>query len=269
MFSGILIRWILMELFWRTWFAAFSVIVSVGLMLVTLVTLEFKLDYERLLGERMLVIGASAAAPFSAAAELGLPMKSVRNASALLDIPRQTDPLISGVWVLDAQYQVIHGAGPWIMDENDVKTTLKAGDGRANGWFTTLDSSFVAGTPIRNSNTEHVGQVIITYPLEVSRTRVLAMVAELSFQVLLISVVASLATGLLLRVWIAREIGNFSAVTAELTEFERQVWTMQPGGEKVGQAVHIQGLLGQSRAVYCDLIEEPSEHKDVDPSRRK
>jgi MFS family permease len=253
-----------MELFWRTWFAAFSVIVSVGLMLVTLVTLEFKRDYERLLGERMLVIGASAAAPFSAAAELGLPMNSVRNASALLDIPRQTDPLISGVWVLDAQYQVIHGAGSWIMDENDVKTILKASDGQANGWYITFNSSFVAGTPIRNSNAEQVGQVIITYPLEVSRTRVLAMAAELLFQVLLISVVASLATGLLLRVWIAREIGNFSAVMANLTEFERQVWTMQPGDEKIGKADHIRGMLGQSRAVYCGLIEKPPEHKDVD-----
>lgn len=195
-----------MELFWRTWIAAVGVIVTVGILLVTLVTLEFKRDYDRLLGERLLVIGASAAAPFSAAAELGLPISDVRNASALLDIPRQTDPLISGVWVLDTQNQVIHGARQRITDSESLTASLAARGQQVNGWHLTVGSAFVAGIPIRNATGKQVGQVMVAYPQEVSRTRVLAMAAELSLSVLGIAVVASLATGLLLRFWMAREL---------------------------------------------------------------
>jgi hypothetical protein len=258
-----------MELFWKTWIAAISVIVSVGILLVTLVSLEFKRDYENLLGDRMLVIAASAAAPFSAAVELGLPITGVRNAAALLDFPRQTDPLISGVWVLDAQHNVVQGVGQWFADVDGLNATLEAGDGQANGWYTTFGSAFVAGSPIHSAKAERVGQVVVAYPLEVSRSRVLAMAAELSFLVLLIAGVASLAAGLLLRVWMAREIGGFRAVTADLAEFERSVWTMQRGKEETRHTDDILGMLEQSRAMYRDLSEKSSESEDNPQSRQK
>ncbi len=258
-----------MELFWRTWIAAVGVIVSVGILLVTLVTLEFKRDYDHLLGERMLVIGASATAPFSAAAELGLSITDVRNASALLDIPRQTDPLISGVWVLDAQHQVVQGAGQRITDVDGLYATLAAREEPTNGWYANVGSAFVAGIPIRNTTAVKVGQVVVVYPQEVSRTRVLAMGAELSFLVMVIAVIASLMTGLLLRVWMAREIRGFSAVMTDLAEVERSVWTMQRGKENNGQADSIREKLEQSRVMYGELIENYSEHEGIGQSEQK
>jgi len=250
-----------MELFWRMWVVASGVIMSVGILLVTLVTLEFKRDYDHLLGERMLVIGASAAAPFSAAAELGLPIKDVRNASALLDIPRQTDPLISGVWVLDAQHNVVQGTGQQITDITGLYAPPVAGKEPRNGWYAAAGSAFVAGIPIRNASAEKVGQLVLLYPQEVSRTRVLAMAAELSFLVMTIAVVASLVTGLVLRVWMAREIRGFNAVMTDLAEAERSVWIMQGGKENSERADSLRGKLKQSRVMYGKLIESSSERK--------
>jgi hypothetical protein len=258
-----------MSLFWRSWLVATSVIFVVGILLVTFVTLEFKRDYDRLLGERLLVIGASGAAPFARAVELGLTISSVRNASALLDIPRQTDPLISGVWVLDAQSRVVEGTGGQIRDFERMSMPQVATSDFEEGWYATVGSAFVAGIPIHDGSGQQVGQLLVSYPLEVSRTRVLAMLAEVSFYVLLIASAFSLAAGGLLRLSMAREIDGFKTVVADLDNFDHRVWTMQRREDDPPHThtINLRAMLEQSRASYLNLLGRPSEQEATERAK--
>lgn len=250
-----------MGLFWRIWGAAIGVIFAVGFLLVTLVTLEFKRDYDRLLGERLLVVASSASAPFSAAAELGLAMSSVRNASALLDIARQADPLITGVWVLDAHSRPIAQASSQIRAEQGLSLPELPDARSQDGWFSTIGDAFLAGVEIRDATGQPVGQLLVAYPLEISHTRVLAMVAELSLIVSLIALGFSLAAGGVLRWWIDGEIREFSDVTADLESFERQVWTRQRSDDDTASPGSLHTMLNQSRSAYLGVLGYHAAHE--------
>jgi hypothetical protein len=262
----------LLELFWKIWLAAASVIVAVAILLVTLVTLQFSREYSRLLGERLLVIGTNAAAHFTSAADLGLPLSSVRNAAVFLDIPRQTDPLISSVRVVDADWSTIaasgEGGAPGLPAAD---LDLAAAENR-KGWYRAADREFVAGIPIFGPDDGLAGSLLISYPSSVGRERVLAMLSELALSSAIYVAAAVLATGLLLRIWMAGQIAGFRSVEDDIEQFERRVWTLgdQAGPEhKQAETAVLSGMLAEARHAYLDLagrLPQDDDRRDDGPA---
>src|SRR3546814_1835454 len=97
----------LMALFWRIWAAVTLVNLAVLTIFVGLATLQFGNINSDLVGERLVVLADLTAAPFEAAAKIGLPLSTVRNADALLERARQTDGAILAIHVFDAAGRIV------------------------------------------------------------------------------------------------------------------------------------------------------------------
>src|SRR3546814_3890200 len=97
-----------MALFWRIWAAVTLVNLAVLTIFVGLATLQFGNINSDLVGERLVVLADLTAAPFEAAAKIGLPLSTVRNADALLEGARQIDGAILAIHVFDAAGRIVH-----------------------------------------------------------------------------------------------------------------------------------------------------------------
>jgi hypothetical protein len=97
-----------MALFWRVWAAVTFVNFAVLTIFLGIATLQFGNINADLIGERLVVLAGRTAAPFEAAAKIGLPLSTVRNASALLERARQTDDAILAIHVFDAAGRIVH-----------------------------------------------------------------------------------------------------------------------------------------------------------------
>lgn len=97
-----------MALFWRIGAAVTLVNLAVLTLFVGLATLQFDSINSGLVGERLVVLAGRTAAPFQAAARIGLPLSTVRNADALLERARQTDDAIMAIHVFDAEGRIVH-----------------------------------------------------------------------------------------------------------------------------------------------------------------
>ena len=245
-----------LQLFWRIWLGAAAVIVAVAILLVALVTLQFSREYSRLLGERLLVIGTNAAAHFASAADLGLPLSSVRNAAVFLDIPRQTDPLISSIRIVDANGNTIAAVGDGVdpgLAIADIDLTTAE---NRQGWYRTAETDFIAGIQIFGPDGGLAGSLVVSYPSSIGRERVLAMLSELALSSAIFVAVAVFATGLLLRIWIAGQIADFRGVEDDIARFERRVWTLSDQAGAAREQADGPGLsvmLAEARHAYLDL----------------
>lgn len=247
-----------MELFWKIWLSASGVIVAVAILLVTLVTLQFSREYNRLLGERLLVIGTNAAAHFNSAAELGLPLQSVRNAAVFLDIPRQTDPFISSVRVVDADWDTIAVAGEAAGTGPSVAEIDRAVLENRQGWYHPMKAEFVAGIPIFGLDGSLTGSLLVSYPSGIGRERVLAMLSELSLTSAGFVVAAVLVTGFMLRIWMAAQIAGFRQVEDEIIRFERRVWTLADRHDDTSgptKDLALSSMMARARRAYLGLVE--------------
>ena len=74
-----------MALYWRIWGAVTLVNLAVVTIFVALATLQFGNVNSALVGERLVILADRTAAPFKAAAKIGLSLSTVRNAGALLE----------------------------------------------------------------------------------------------------------------------------------------------------------------------------------------
>jgi hypothetical protein len=97
-----------MALFWRIWATVTLVNLAVLTIFVALATLQFGNINSGLVGERLVVLAERTAAPFKAAARIGLSLSTVRNADALLERARQTDDAILAIHVFDVAGRIVH-----------------------------------------------------------------------------------------------------------------------------------------------------------------
>ena len=97
-----------MALFWRIWVALSLVDIVALSIFVGGATVQFGNINSRLIGERLFVLADRAAAPFRAAARIGLPLSTARNTDALLAGARQTDDTILAIDVFDAAGRILH-----------------------------------------------------------------------------------------------------------------------------------------------------------------
>ena len=243
-----------MALFWRVWAAVVLVNLMVLTLFVGLAALQFDSINGTLVGERLTVLAGRTAAPFKAAANIGLPLSTVRNAQALLERARQTDDAITAIHVFDPAGRVIHStAQPVPATIPGEALTARARSGGAP-WHLETGAGFFSSIDIQAVDGSSAGGILIAYPGGGNVTRVRAMAAELAISALAVLAVASVLGMAALRFGLRRPIRTFEAIEGAIADFERRAWRSAAGAHDP-HAPHPDDGTGELR----DLMEAAEE----------
>jgi len=213
-----------MALFWRIWAAVLLVKLAVLAIFVGLATLQFDEIHSELLGERLVVLGNRTAAPFEAAARIGLPLSSVRNDEALLEHIRQTDDAIRAIHVFGIDGRVIHStehAPPEVIPPEAIAEWT---DAEGAPWHVETQTDFLSGINVKSPVGMSAGGILLVYPRRENVTRVSAMGAELAISALGVLLGGGALGTLLLRLGLARQIRVFEGIDEAIMAFERDAW---------------------------------------------
>lgn len=219
-----------MALFWRIWAAVTLVTFTVLVIFVGLATLRFDQIHSGLVGERLVVLADRTAAPFEAAARLGLPLSSVRNAAALLERARQTDDAISAIHVFDAEGRIVRSTEAEPPADIPPEAIAARADARGAPWHRETADGFLGSVEIAGRGGIAAGGILIVYPPGGNATRVWAMAAELALAGLAVVIGSAALGGTILRLGLHRQITAFEAVDDTVAAFERDSWRSDAGG---------------------------------------
>ena len=219
-----------MALFWRIWTAVILVNLAVLTLFVGLATLQFDSINSGLVGERLVVLAGRTAAPFQAAAKIGLPLSTVRNADALLERARQTDDAILAIHVFDAAGRVVHSTATPAPAAIPPEALAARAAAAGAPWHSETEGGFLSSIDIPARGGATVGGILIVYPGGGNVTRVRAMGAELALAALAVVLAAAGLSALLLRLGLGRQIRLFEAVDAAIADFERGSWRSAAAG---------------------------------------
>jgi hypothetical protein len=219
-----------MALFWRIWAAVTLVNLVVLTLFVGLATLQFGNISSALVGERLVVLADRMAAPFAAAAKLGLPLSTVRNAVALLERGRQTDDAILAIHVFDAAGRIVHStaSSPPTAIPVEAQAAREAAGGTP--WYRATRDGFLSSIEIFSRNNATAGGILIVYPAGGNVTRIRAMAAELALAAIGVLLAAGALGALLLRLGSGPQIRMFEAIDRTVMRFERNAWRSAAGG---------------------------------------
>ncbi len=242
-----------MALFWRIWAAVTLVNFAVLTIFVGLATLQFGSINSGLVGERLVVLAGRTAAPFEAAARIGLPLSTVRNADALLERARQTDDAILAIHVFDAAGRIVHStATPAPAAIPPEVVAARAAAGRAP-WHRETAEGFFSSIDIASRDGITAGGILIVYPGGGNVTRVRAMAAELALAAIVVLLAGAAFSALLLRLSLGRQIRFFEAIDSAVAGFERSAWRSaagRPTAVAEGDADELRSLLEAAESRY-------------------
>lgn len=213
-----------MALFWRIWAVVSSVNLAGMAIFVGLATLQFDQVHSDLVGERLVVLAKRTAAPFTAAARINLPLSSVRNAAVLLERARQTDDLITAIHVFDADGSIIHStATPSPSAIPPIAAAARLGTSGVP-WYRETDDGFLSSIDIPGPGGRTAGGILVVYPSGGNTVNVRAMAAELALAAIAALALASVFSGIFLRIGLRKQIAAFQAVDEAIAGFERDSW---------------------------------------------
>lgn len=227
-----------MLMFWRLFPLVAAINVAVIILFIGFSVLQFNRISAQLERERVAVLGDRVAAPFEAAAGIGLPPSSVRNLESILERARQMNDAIVAVHLLGPDGAVIRSAG----GEGDSVLDVGILDGLARddrrSWSGETGDGYFSGTRIIGLGGNLVGALVIRYSGARGSSRSWAMAAQLTLGGAASLLFASLVTGLCLRIALRREIADFDRIDEAIRGFERDSWrntghreTLHPGQE--------------------------------------
>jgi len=218
-----------MALFWRIWGAVTLVNFAVVTIFVALATLQFGNVNSGLVGERLVVLADRTAAPFKAAARIGLPLSTVRNAGALLERARQTDDAILAIHVFDVTGRIVHSTvtPPPTVIPAEAQFARAAADGAP--WHHETTDGFLSSIDIVSRDGSTVGGILIVYPAGGNLTRIRAMAAELGLTAIGVLIIAAVLSALLLRLGLRGQIKSFEVIDNSIRKFERSAWRSAAG----------------------------------------
>jgi len=219
-----------MALFWRIWAAVILVNLAVLTLLVGLATLQFDSINSGLVGERLAVLAGRTAAPFQAAAKIGLPLSSVRNADALLERARQTDDAILAIHVFDQAGRIVHSTAAPAPTEIPPEALAARAAAAGAPWHRETAVGFLSSIDIPARGGATAGGILIVYPGGGNITQIQAMGAELGLAAIAVLLVAAGLSALFLRLGLHRQIRTFEVIDGAIAEFERNSWRIAAAG---------------------------------------
>jgi hypothetical protein len=213
-----------MSLFWRSWVTVTVLIATVLAVLAALSTLQFDAILSNFIHGRLSVLAQTIEAPFKSATDLGLSLSSVRNAQAILERSRQTDPDISAVHVFDQVGAIVHSTDPNHPTSVRAEVLFAQSDSESPIWHAETDHNFLSGVTILDSAGEKLGGVLVVYPKTEFDTSVGAMAARLAIYIT-ITLIAVAGIGIvILRLGLRGLMKVFTGIDAAFATIERREW---------------------------------------------
>lgn len=213
-----------MSLFWRSWVTVTMLIATVLTVLVGLSTVQFDAMLSNFIQGRLSVLAQTMQAPFKSATDLGLSLSSVRNAQAILERARQTDPDVSTVHVFDQVGSIVHSTDPRHPTSVPVEVLFAQSDAESPIWHTETGQNFLSGVTILDSAGKRLGGVLVVYPKTDLDTAVGAMAARLAIYLIITLLVVAGMGIVILRFGLRSLIRVFTGIDATFVTIERREW---------------------------------------------
>ncbi|MDX1433357.1 MAG: hypothetical protein R3286_13015 [Gammaproteobacteria bacterium] len=219
-----------MSIFWRSWVTVVILVAVVLGVLATLTTLQFDSILSHFIQQRLSVLAQTSRASFRAAAGLGLPLAGMRNAPAILERARQTDPNISAVHVFDVSGRILHSTDPNHTTSVRAEVLFAQSASRDDTWYTETGEHFLSGGRIHDLSGKPLGGLVIVYPKTDLATAVDAMTARLATYALGVLMLAALVAIGLLRFGLRDLVRVFTGIETAFAAIERREWRRAAGG---------------------------------------
>jgi hypothetical protein len=243
-----------MALFWRIWAAVSLLMLAVMIVFVGLATLQFGNVNSDLVGERLAALAGRTAAPFAAAAGIGLPLSVVRNADALLERARQTDDAIVAIHVFDADGRIIQSTASPAPSHISREAANARAEADGASWHRETSEGFVSSIDIRSQDEKSAGGILVVYPSGGSLIRLHAMAAELALIAIGVLLAGAVLSAVLLRLGLRHQIRLFEEIDGAILGFERAAWrgAMHSPAEGAGAGAELGRLLAEAEVRYLD-----------------
>lgn len=221
---------------WRSW-TLVSVSVLAGLVaLVLLATMQFEATLTRFVQGRLVVLAQSMELPFRSATALGLPLASVRNATAILERARQTDASIAAIHVYDNLGRIVHSTASEPPDTLDAAALQAYRETEESTWAVELGDRLLSSVVVFNTlGSQSLGGVVVVYPRTGITTATLAMFARLTVAALAIAIAAAAISFPILAFVLGRLDHSARDMDAALRALECDEWRAGAGGDPHGE----------------------------------
>jgi len=224
-----------------------------------------------LVGDRLVVLAERTAAPFEAAAKIGLPLSTVRNAKALLERARQFDEEIINILVFDAVGNVVQSTSLETPTKISIEAIAARNASQGEPWHRETADGFLSSIDIVSSNGETAGGIMIVYPGGGSLTRVLAMTTKLSFVAIVTLVLSTVVGYFMLSFAIRPQLIQFENIEANISSFEKAAWRHAAGDvwdDPLHEKRHVKSelyeLLKQTEDNYTSIGKSLAADKDYE-----
>lgn len=204
--------------------AIYSVVVASLLAFIALAVLQFNQINSEMEREKVGILASRVAAPFEAAATIGLPLSSVRNAGVLLERARQLDTAIEGVFLFGADGALLKSAAAPGVDSATLGASLRNLVGTVQTWSGDTSQGYYAGVRLLSPDDELVGGIAIAYSGRKGASQSWAIVGKLLLSGLIFAIVAAPLIWLALRRALSGVVSSYEEIDSELGQVERANW---------------------------------------------
>jgi hypothetical protein len=228
----------------------FVVCCAVVAMFVALALLQFNQIRAELERERIAVLADRIAAPFEAAARIGLPLSSVRNADAVLERARQLDGAIEAIFVLGPQGEVLRSTSAAQVGGTALGFEVAPPPEGGPRWFAETSRGYRSGLWILDASGRAAGGVAVLFSQRQSLIASWAMAGQLVTSALLFALAMGPVIWAMLRLALRGRITEFDRFERHLLAFETKGWRARtiPGASDA--ATSLGALLGAAEAQY-------------------
>ena len=205
-------------------------VASVLALLAGLVTLQYEATLSRLIQGRLAVLAQTSRASLSAALSLGLPLSTVRNAQAILERGRQTDPEIVAVHVFEPGGRILHSTDPDHLTSVRSEASFASSAAEGDLWHAQTDEYLLSGARLLDASSRSAGGLVIVYPRSELTVPVRAMVARLAVYGAGVLLVASVVAAVALRFGLRELVRVHDGIESTFAALERRTWRREAGG---------------------------------------
>jgi len=243
-----------MAIVWRVLVAIGAINFIVLFIFVSIAILQFDSILSGLIQERLVVVAERVRVPFTAVANLGLPLSTVRNAHAVLEDARQGDSNIEHIHVFGPDGAIVHSTSstpPATLAQ--ARAAESNSESAGDGLRLETEDAFIVGADVTSSTQQLSGRIVIVYSKSQARTQVLATTASLGLAAGLVLACILLLSKLVLRIALAEHVRVFGGILGAYDRFEREFWR----GAKVDSEGDspVSGL-GVSSATFASLLRQ-------------
>ncbi|MGR3323227.1 MAG: MFS transporter [Pseudooceanicola sp.] len=237
--------------------AIYSVVVASLLAFIALAVLQFNQINSEMEREKVGILASRVAAPFEAAATIGLPLSSVRNAGVLLERARQLDTAIEGVFLFGSDGALLKSATSPGVDSAALGASLRKPAGTVRTWSGDTSQGYYAGVRLLSPDDDLVGGIAIAYSGRKGASQSWSIVGKLLLSGLIFAIVAAPLIWLALLRALSGVVSSYDEIDRELGQVERASWLRSdPAGPAHRQdGSPLFGKLFRAEARYRDAAE--------------